>query len=118
MAAPVAGPSELNMSPVTAALPPDAHVVLSPEGTFFSENAPPAEALNDRHRQLVIAIRQRIESRLAGRIRDLAVRFDGETVVLEGKCATYYSKQLAQHTALAILEHEQLENAIVVAVPR
>jgi hypothetical protein len=67
---------------------------------------------------LAIAIRQRIESRLVGRVRDLAVRVVGDTVVLEGKCSTYYTKQLAQHAALAILEHEQLENAIVVELPR
>lgn len=109
---------ELDAAPVAAADPPEAHVVLSPEGTFLAESTAAADFRNERHRHLVIAIRQRIESRLAGRVRDLAVRIVGETVVLEGKCATYYTKQLAQHAALAILEHEQLENAIVVAVPR
>ena len=69
-----------------------------------------------RHRALEIAIQQRIESRLAGRIRNLIVRaFDG-VVFLEGECATYYTKQLAQHAAMGILDDEHLENAIAVSV--
>ena len=69
-----------------------------------------------RHRALKIAIQQRIESRLLGRVRNLCVRvFDG-VVILEGECATYYTKQLAQHTAMGIIEDEHLENSIVVSV--
>ena len=69
-----------------------------------------------RHRALEIAVRQRIESRLQGRVKNLLVRaFDG-VVILEGECATYYTKQLAQHTAMGILEDEHLENSIVVSV--
>jgi hypothetical protein len=70
----------------------------------------------ERFRQLAIAIRQRIETRLAGRVRDLAVRVHGETIVLEGRCATYYTKQLAQHAALGVLDGEPLENSIVVTL--
>jgi hypothetical protein len=44
------------------------------------------------------------------------VRIKGDTIVLEGSCATYYTKQLAQHAALGVLEEEHLENAIVVAI--
>src|SRR4051794_6790719 len=72
--------------------------------------------IDARYRTLEIAIRQRIESRLPGRIRNLLVRaFDG-VVILEGNCATYYTKQLAQHAAMGILEDEHLENSIVVSV--
>jgi hypothetical protein len=35
-------------------------------------------------------------------------------VYLEGRCATYYTKQLAQHAAMGIIEDEHLENLIVV----
>jgi hypothetical protein len=77
-----------------------------------------SESTTDRRRQLPIAIRQRIESRLHGRVRNLMIRVHGDTVVLEGQCATYYTKQLAQHAALGILEDEHLENAIVVCVSR
>ena len=69
-----------------------------------------------RHRALEIAIRQRIESRLIGTgAKPARPRVDG-VVILEGECTTYYTKQLAQHTAMGILEDEQLENSIVVSV--
>lgn len=69
-----------------------------------------------QHRSREVVIKQRIESRLPARVRNLVVRsFDG-LVVLEGQCATYYTKQLAQHAAMGVLEEEQLENAIVVGV--
>jgi hypothetical protein len=66
--------------------------------------------------RLAEVIRQRIETRLPGRIRNLAVRIEAETVMLEGQCATFYTKQLAQHAALGVLEDEHLENAIVVTI--
>jgi len=72
---------------------------------------------NEQRRQLAVVIRQRIESRLAGRVRDLSVRVNGGTIILEGHCVTYHTKQLAQHAALGVLEDEHLVNEIVVAVP-
>ena len=74
------------------------------------------DALDARHRALEIAIQQRIESRLRGRVRRLAVRACESMVTLEGECATFYTKQLAQHAAMGVLEDEQLENAIVVTI--
>jgi hypothetical protein len=68
------------------------------------------------HELLEIAIRKRIETRLCGRVRNLNVRVLADLVILEGQCATYYTKQIAQHAAMAILEDEQLDNAIVVRV--
>lgn len=97
---------------------PTTDVLLSPSGTFVHPSAAAAGRRAEHQRHLAIAIRQRIESRLVGRVRNLAVRIAGNTVVLEGSCSTYYSKQLAQHAALGVLEEEQLDNAIVVAVPR
>jgi hypothetical protein len=94
----------------------ETEIVLGPAGTFAESYAEKADRSNERHRQLAIAIRQRIETRLAGRVRDLAVRIKGDTIVLEGCCATYYTKQLAQHAALGVIEDEHLENAIVVKV--
>ncbi len=68
------------------------------------------------HLALEIAIVQRIESRLPGRVRNLQVRVLNSEVILEGECATYYTKQLAQHAAMGIIDDEHLENAIVVNV--
>jgi len=95
-----------------------AKVLLSSEREFVLAKPAETDIRSERHRQLEIAIRQRIESRLSGRVRNLNVRVHGATVVLDGQCATYYTKQLAQHAALGVLEDEQLENAIVVGVPR
>jgi hypothetical protein len=75
-----------------------------------------SDPVTERKRQLVISVMQRIESRLPGRVRNLSVRIASNTVVLEGQCATYYTKQLAQHAALGVLEDEQLENAIMVTI--
>jgi hypothetical protein len=94
----------------------ETEVVLGPAGTFANAHPIAVDHGSERRRQLAIAIRQRIETRLAGRVRDLSVRIKGDTIVLEGSCATYYTKQLAQHAALGVLEDEQLENAIVVAL--
>jgi len=109
---------EFGSSLVTAVDRCSTEVLLSPDGTFVTSGLSESDVQGERHRELAIAIRQRIESRLAGRVRDLAVRISGNTIVLEGRCATYYSKQLAQHAALGVLDDEQLENAIVVVVPR
>jgi hypothetical protein len=92
-------------------------ILLSPAGTL-ERNGTVADGRAERGRKLVVAIRQRIESRLGGRVRDLAVRVTGRRIILEGRCATYYTKQLAQHAALGVLEDELLENNIVVSVPR
>jgi hypothetical protein len=108
----------LDIQSTSAVDEPIAEVRLSPAGKFAQgASIAPAER-SERNRQLAIAIRQRIESRLPGRVRSLSVRIVDRTVMLEGECATYYTKQLAQHAALGILEDEQLENAIEVRVPR
>jgi hypothetical protein len=63
-------------------------------------------------------IQQRIEARLPGRVRHLSVRVNTDFILLEGECSTYYTKQLAQHAALGVLEDEHLENEIVVTIGR
>ncbi len=59
-------------------------------------------------------IQRRIKSRTGERIRDLAVKVSGEQIELHGRCATFYTKQLAQHAAMGVLEHEILVNLITV----
>jgi hypothetical protein len=93
----------------------DTEVLLAPAGFALSHPTATNRAA-ERQRQMAVAIRQRIESRLGGRVHDLAIRIRGNTIVLEGRCATFYTKQLAQHAALGVLEDEQLENAIVVTM--
>jgi hypothetical protein len=93
-------------------------VRLNPAGIFVGGASVKPDGRTEHQRDLAIAIRQRIESRLPGRVRNLVVRISDDTVVLEGQCSTYYTKQIAQHTALGVLENEHLENAIAVCVPR
>ena len=113
--------SILSAAPLAMASPADddsdveAEVILSAAGFAHAHPAGP-DRQAERRRNLAVAIRQRIESRLGDRVHDLAIRVQGDTIVLEGHCATYYTKQLAQHAALGVLEDEQLENAIVVTM--
>jgi hypothetical protein len=84
--------------------------------SVVEQSSSKAETAIVRQGDLGQLICQRIESRLPGRIRNLAVRILKNTVVLEGQCATFYTKQLAQHAALGVLEDEHLENSIVVTI--
>lgn len=87
--------------------------------TLRAESAPASDAIAGlRPRSLESRIHERIEKRLGPRIHDLRVTRSGKTILIEGRCATYYSKQLAQHAALGVIEDEQLDNAIVVSLPR
>ncbi len=70
-----------------------------------------AEALAER-------ILHRIASRLPCRVRKLQVFVTENEVILEGECSTYYTKQIAQHTAMGVLEYEQLVNHIVVCAAK
>lgn len=73
----------------------------------------------EAHRsRLVRRILQRIESRLPGRIRQLSVCAAENAIVLSGRCSTYYTKQVAQHTAMGVLEYERLINNIDVFAPK
>jgi hypothetical protein len=67
------------------------------------------------HQQLENLILQRIQTRLPGRVRNLAVRITDDSVELTGECRTYYTKQMAQHVAMGVLDYQQLINSINVA---
>ena len=67
---------------------------------------------------LLTQITARIEARLPGRIRRLRVTKSENKVVLAGRCTTYYSKQMAQHTALGVLDDQPLVNNITVNLPK
>ena len=71
-----------------------------------------------QRKRLIHRILQRIESRLPGRIRQLSVYSADNAIVLSGRCNTYYTKQVAQHTAMGVLEYERLINNIDVNAPK
>ena len=55
-----------------------------------------------------------VRSRTGGMIRELRVEVLNDTIVLTGRTATYYTKQLATHTALGLLKDATLTNDIEV----
>ncbi len=68
--------------------------------------------------QLASQIISRIEARLPGRISNLKVHATKYAVVLSGRCSTFYTKQLAQHAAMGVLQYERLVNKIVVRIAK
>ena len=40
------------------------------------------------------------------------VRITDDSVELTGECRTYYTKQMAQHVAMGVLDYQQLVNSI------
>lgn len=70
-----------------------------------------------RCRRLERLIHERITTRLGRRVRNFAVQVDRGVIRLAGECSTYYSKQLAQHAVLGVVEDERIENRIEIAVP-
>jgi hypothetical protein len=59
-------------------------------------------------------LERHILARTGRRVRNLAVEFVPEAVILHGSTNTYYVKQLAQHGVREMLPQVRLENAIVV----
>ncbi len=85
--------------------------------TPIPENSIEQVDLTDRL-ELANRILSRIESRLPCRIRQLSVYATDSVVTLTGQCRTFYTKQLAQHAAMGVLEYERLINNIDVRVPK
>ena len=86
---------------------------------FVDYDDDPADtaSLHQHYRQLARLILDRIRNRLPGRIRRLGVQVNGNAIVLVGQCSTYYSKQMAQHVAMGVLNYERLVNNIRVSAP-
>jgi len=55
-----------------------------------------------------------IERRCGWDVRDLQVEIGDGLLILRGRATTYYAKQLAQHTAMAVTGLTVLANLIVV----
>lgn len=65
-------------------------------------------------RALAVTIHRGILRLASGRIRDLKVEVLNETVVLQGRCGSYYCKQLAQHAAMELARDARVHNHIEV----
>ena len=64
--------------------------------------------------QLRLELERRVLDRTGRRVRNLLIELYPERVILRGRAASYYVKQLAQHGVRDVLPHVCLENAIVV----
>ncbi|MEM8943739.1 MAG: BON domain-containing protein [Planctomycetota bacterium] len=86
------------------------------DGRLETAEAGVARSTEQFDLELAELILQRIEAQLPGRIRHLTVFTTENAVILAGQCSTFYSKQLAQHAAMGVLDYEQLINNIDVRV--
>jgi hypothetical protein len=68
--------------------------------------------------RLAELIEERISARTSGRIRNLHVTCQNGHVTIRGQCATFYTKQLAQHAAMGVIEDETVVNEISVGFCR
>ena len=72
------------------------------------EYSPPAQ------HDLCLELERHVQNRTGRQVRGLQVQLLAERVVLNGRAATFYVKQLAQHGVWDLLPQARLENAIVV----
>ncbi|HWA99064.1 MAG TPA: hypothetical protein VG713_11255 [Pirellulales bacterium] len=64
---------------------------------------------------LASSIERSVQQRTGYKIRDLRVEIDTEGVRLQGRCGSFYSKQLAQQAAMDMARDVALTNEIEVA---
>jgi len=65
--------------------------------------------------RLAACIEQAVCRETSGRIRNLRVQVNRQSVLLTGRCDTYYAKQMAQHAAMSVHKTLQLDNQIQVS---
>jgi hypothetical protein len=64
--------------------------------------------------QLAAEIKATIRQATSGRVHNLGVVLTGTHVVLEGFCSTFHAFQVAQHTAMRMVEDLMIDNQIEV----
>ena len=72
------------------------------------------ETLEEAER-LAASIERAVHEETGHRVRNLCVEISRDGVRLNGRCTTYYCKQLAQHAAMAMPGGDRLTNAIEVS---
>lgn len=92
-----------------------------PPATIYSEtsrtqvNPSRAEARDvARGEKLAVRIARVVRRRTAGSVLNLRVEVRRDGVFLDGQCATFYTKQLAQQAAMVLADEKQLTNRIEV----
>ena len=85
-----------------------AEVTLRPFGAGLPETLEEAE-------ELAASIERAVQRETGHGVRNLSVEVNQDGVLLRGRCATYYCKQLAQHAAMGMPGGSQLTNRIEVS---
>lgn len=74
-----------------------------------------ASARSAATRLLAETVKREVHERTSGKIHGLRVEVRESTVRLQGRCSTFYCKQLAQHAAMALIGEGTLINEIEVS---
>ena len=85
----------------------------TPPATRYTDHPLP-ETLAEAER-LAESIERAVWQETRGRVRNLRVRVGHHGVTLTGRCTTYYTKQQAQHAAMAFPGNHSLNNEIEVS---
>lgn len=78
-----------------------------------ADDHPLPETLAEAER-LAASIERAVQRETRGGVHNLSVEVSRQGVLLRGRCATYYVKQLAQHAAMALPGSPRLTNQIEV----
>ncbi len=65
--------------------------------------------------ELAVSIKRAVQRETGYGVRNLRVEVDPDGVRLNGRCSTYYCKQLAQHAAMGVPGGDRLTNSIEVS---
>lgn len=88
---------------------PAATTVVAPTGSLPTRG---------EHRKLSSRLRRLVERRTSGQVHDLRVEVVDQGVLLSGRCATFYCKQLAQHAVMDSTERPVINRIDVSDAPR
>jgi len=86
----------------------------SPSAVIGKAPTPQLQNLPDETGKTAVLVRRGILGVAAGRIRSLHVLQQKDSVILEGRCSTFYCKQIAQTVALDLARGYQVSNRIEV----
>jgi osmotically-inducible protein OsmY len=90
--------------------------LLLPSAPVYPEVPRPASGSFDetRSEKLAARIARVVKRRTAGSVQNLRVEVRRDGVYLDGQCASFYTKQLAQQAAMDLADEKQLTNRIEV----
>lgn len=97
-------------APVVAATP----ILPNARGSARRERSSLEMATDSSAERLAARISRVVRRRTAGTIQNLRVEVRRDGVFLDGQCASFYAKQLAQQAAMGLTNDKQLTNRIEV----